>query len=183
MARVVAGDTQAFGDLVERYKDPLVGYLSRLTADRARAEDLAQEAFLRLFRAADRYQEQGNFAGYLYRTATNLLRSEERRSRRWRWISSCLPVLATWAPDGDRSDSRSDQALFSQELRGQLRLAISRLPLAWRTALVLHDVEGRPLKEVAELLDSREGTIKSRLFRARARLRAELSPYLEGGAR
>src|SRR3954469_16440118 len=82
MARVREGDREAFTDLVERHKDAAVTYLVRLTADRDRAEDLAQETFLRLFRSAGEYVEQGYLRAFLFRIATNLVRSEERRARR-----------------------------------------------------------------------------------------------------
>jgi RNA polymerase sigma-70 factor (ECF subfamily) len=79
MAATRDGDRDAFALLVDRYKERLVAYLGRLTGSPERAEDLAQEAFLRLWQSADRYAEQGRLQGLLYSIAVNLLRSEERR--------------------------------------------------------------------------------------------------------
>ena len=79
MARLRAGDRDALGDLVERHKDALVNYLTRLTGRRERGEELAQEAFVRLLQAVPRYREEGKLLPYLYRIATNLARSEDRR--------------------------------------------------------------------------------------------------------
>jgi RNA polymerase sigma-70 factor (ECF subfamily) len=75
MVRVREGDREAFAELVERHKDAVVSYLARLTADPDRAEDLGQETFLRLFRAAGSYSEQGYLRAYLLRIGTNLVRS------------------------------------------------------------------------------------------------------------
>ena len=90
MARVREGDREGFADLVDRHKDAVVNYLARLTGDRDRAEDLAQETFLRLFRSAGDYTEQGYLRAFLFRIATNLVRSEERREKRLRLL---LPFL------------------------------------------------------------------------------------------
>src|SRR4029453_388942 len=92
MAREGQGDAQALGLLVDRYKDAIVNYLTRLTGNRDRGEDVAQEAFLRLYQAAPRYREDGRRAPYLYRIATNLVRTEERRRRRFRLVSGLLAV-------------------------------------------------------------------------------------------
>src|SRR6266852_1735597 len=90
MTRVRAGDAQAFAEIVDRHKDAVVSYLTRISGNRDRAEDLGQETFLRLFRAAATYSEQGYLRAYLFRIATNLVRSEERRERRLRRL---LPLL------------------------------------------------------------------------------------------
>ena len=90
MTRVRNGDRIAFAGLVDRHKDALVNYLLRLTRSRERAEEHAQEAFLRLYQSASRYKEQGHLVAYLYRIATNLVRSEERRERRWQFLSSAF---------------------------------------------------------------------------------------------
>ena len=87
MSRVRLGDREAFGQLVDRHKDGLVNYLTGLTRSRDRAEELAQESFLRLYQSSARYREQGQFVPFLFRIATNLLRSEERRARRFRILS------------------------------------------------------------------------------------------------
>jgi RNA polymerase sigma-70 factor (ECF subfamily) len=181
MARVARGDRQAFGELVERHKDALLTYLTRLTGSRDRADDLAQEAFLRLFRAAPSYRERGQLTAYLYSMATNLVRSEERRARRWRLLSAAFAAEGRPVPAPPSSAAaRSDERLLAAELRRQLAAAIARLPLALRVPLVLAEVQGWPLREIARLLGCREGTVKSRLFRGRERLRRELAPYLAG---
>ena len=176
MVQVREGDREAFGTLVERHKHALVGYLSRLTGSRERAEDLAQEAFLRLFRSVHRYRENGQLTAYLFRIATNLLRSEERRERRWRLL---VPKISS---SGDRVEPHAPKRLEQQELSGKLAAAIAELPMSFRVPLVLFEIEDWPQQEIAELLGVREGTIKSRIFRARERLRRSLAPYWNGEA-
>lgn len=176
MARTAAGDRAAFGDLVDRHKDSLVAYLARLAGSVERAEDLAQEAFLRLFRAADRYREEGQLTAYLYRIATNLLRSEQRRTRRWRLLT---PKLAP--ADGHRAEARAYRRVLQQELSRHLAEAVAELPMRYRVPLVLFEIEGWSQGRIAELLGCREGTVKSRIFRARERLRRRLAPHWNGG--
>jgi RNA polymerase sigma-70 factor (ECF subfamily) len=175
MARVRAGDREAFADLVERHKDAVVNYLTRLTCSRDRAEDLGQEAFLRLFRSAGGYVEQGYLRAYLFRIATNLVRSEERRERRQRLL---LPLLGG---ESDRSEPAAHAGLLRQELQRVLAAAVARLPLRYRVPLVLHEIEGWSYADVAAELDCREGTIKSRIHRGRQALKRQLETYWIGG--
>lgn len=178
MAAAGQGDRVAFGVLVRRHENGLVSYLARLSGSRDRAEDLAQEAFLRLWSVATRYRDRGQLTAYLYRIATNLLRSEERRARRWRFLSlgfiamgergDAVPAMST----GD--ELAADGKLLAEERRSRLTAAVARLPLPFRVPLVLAEIEDWPLAEIAALVGCSEGTIKSRLFRARRRLRETL---------
>ena len=175
MARVQRGDRDAFAALVDRHRDPLVRYLGRLTSDRERAEDLAQEAFVRLFQHAADYREQGHLTAYLYRIATNLLRSEERRRARWWRIAPGLTATRETVASAD-----GPRRVFQTELQRRLAAALAELPLAFRVPLVLFEVEEWSLVEIAAWLGCRPGTVKSRLFRARRRLRDDLAPFWNG---
>jgi RNA polymerase sigma-70 factor (ECF subfamily) len=177
MARVRAGDRDAFADLVERHKDAVVNYLTRLTGNRDRAEDLGQETFLRLYRSVAGYVEQGYLRAYLFRIATNLVRSEERRERRQRLL---LPLLGG---DPDRSEPLAHAGMLRQEMQRELAAAVARLPLRYRVPLVLHEIEGWSYADVAAELDCREGTIKSRIHRGRQSLKRQLESYWYGGFR
>jgi RNA polymerase sigma-70 factor (ECF subfamily) len=175
MARVREGDREAFADLVDRHKDAVVNYLARLTGDRDRAEDLGQETFLRLFRSARDYAEQGYLRAYLFRIATNLVRSEERREKRLRLL---MPFLR-------RSDYQAEPVtpgLLRQEAQRQVAAAVAALPLRYRVPLVLHEIEGWSYTDIAEETGCREGTVKSRVHRGRQQLRQRLEPYWHGGA-
>ncbi|MDY7092212.1 MAG: sigma-70 family RNA polymerase sigma factor [Acidobacteriota bacterium] len=175
MERTAAGDRGAFAELVDRYKDPLVGYLTRLSGSRDRAEDLAQETFLRLYQAADSYRHQGQLKSYLYRIATNLLRSQQRRERRWRWLQPVLrPTLEVTADD---SQTRPQAGVLAEEAQHEVARALARLPLNFRAPLVLFELEGWSYQRIAELLGCQEGTVKSRIHRGRRKLKQELTPY------
>ena len=172
MARVRRGDRDAFARLVDRHKDGLVAYLARLTGSPDRAQDLAQEAFLRVFQAAERYRERGEFTAWLYRIATNLVRSEARRERRW---SLLAPELArqSSAP----VEAGAPRSLLRRQMHERLAEALERLPLSLRAPLVLFEIEGWSPADIARALGCREGTVKSRIHRARKRLRDDLAPY------
>jgi RNA polymerase sigma-70 factor, ECF subfamily len=181
MSEAACGDRAAFASVVERHKDAVINYLTRLTGDRDRAEDLAQETFLRLFRAAadagapgaPGYREQGLLRAYLFRIATNLVRSEERRAKRLRLL---LPFLG-----GRRHDEPAAvSGMLLQEMHRQVAIALARLPLRFRVPLVLHEIEGWSYPEIARELSCREGTVKSRIHRGRQQLRQRLEPYWNG---
>ena len=179
MARVKQGDEQAFADLVDRYKNPLVNYLTQMTRNRERAEDLAQDAFVRVYRTAGRYREQGQFQAFLFRIATNQLRTEARRAARWR---SLLPALA--AEHRLRAPAPSPQSTaLGVEAVDAVTRALSRLPLHYRAPLVLREIEGWPYARIAATLGCREGTVKSRVHRGKNLLREDLSEYWNGGER
>jgi RNA polymerase sigma-70 factor (ECF subfamily) len=175
MSRVREGDREAFSDLVERHKDAVVGYVARLTTDRDRAEDLAQETFLRLFRAAGEYTEQGYLRAFLFRIATNLVRSEERRAQR-------LRLLMPFLPREEHAEPAAPSGLLRRELHREVTAAVARLPLRYRVPLVLHEIEGWSYVDIAREIGCREGTVKSRVHRGRQQLKKGLEPYWNGGA-
>jgi RNA polymerase sigma-70 factor (ECF subfamily) len=178
MERVQAGDPHAFGEVVDRHKNGLVNYLSRLTGSRDRAEDLAQETFLRLLQARSRYQERGQLAAYIYRIATNLLRTEERRRRTWDFLQT---RLFHWEIRRSREPPPGPTNLLVEELRLELQRCLQDLPLSFRAPLILREIEGWSYARIAQALGSREGTIKSRIHRAKSRLRQAMAPYWNGG--
>lgn len=175
MRSAAAGEHDAFAILVDRYKDGLLDYLTRMSGSRDRAEDLAQEAFLRLYRSADRYRDEGRLQSYLYTIAGNLLRSEERKRRTWQLVRPRLAEDREEAGDEPAGESR----VLLGELCNLLGREISRLPMGLRAPLVLYEVEGWSYREIADHLHCREGTIKSRIHRGRERLRQRLEKSLK----
>jgi RNA polymerase sigma-70 factor (ECF subfamily) len=173
MARVRSGDRGAFAKLVDRHKDPLVNYLVRMTRCRDRAEEFAQEAFLRLYQAAPRYSEQGRLVPYLYRIATNLVRSEERRKRRWYLFS------VAFSSNGNRPAPNPQSQLLRAEIKEKVSEALRTVPTLYRAPLVLRDIEGWSYRDIAKVLGCREGTVKSRINRGRSQLRERLEPYVK----
>lgn len=174
--RARQGDRAAFGDLVERHKDGLVNYLTRLCGSLDRAEDLAQEAFLRLYERGAGYDEQGKLQAYLYRIATNLFRSQMRREQRWHRLG---PLL--FSSNGHHSNALQQAELLQDELGQKLGDALLHLPVRYRTAVILALVEGWSHRDIAALMNCREGTVKSRIFRGRQLLRDRLEKYRNGG--
>lgn len=174
----------AFTRVVDRYKDPIVNYVTRLVGERSRAEDVAQETFVRFYRHRDRYREEGALQAYLFRIATNLVRSQERRKKRWRLLE---PIFSRGGEshDGvhtaDRPPVRDPESrtLASEEHRVVTR-AIAGLDLPFRAPLVLREIEGLSYREIADTLEIAEGTVKSRLHRAREMLKDALTPYWKG---
>jgi len=164
---------EAFTRVVDHFKDPLIGYLFRLVGDRERAEDLAQETFLRLYQRGHKYEERGQLKAYLFRIATNLVRSEARRAFRWDRVRSLLPLSRGDAPAQERQ-------LMQRELRVELTRAIAALPLRYRAPLVLREVDGWAYREISQSLKCSEGTVKSRIHRGRKLLRRQLAAYWEG---
>jgi RNA polymerase sigma-70 factor (ECF subfamily) len=180
MSATRSGSREAFARLVDRHKDGLVNYLTRLTGCRARAEDVAQESFLRLFERAADYEERGKLGAFLFRIATNLVRSEERRSRRWRLLE---PLLGGHAGNGHHPGwTPAAEPVLAREVRERVAAAVTGLPLRFRVPLVLYEVEGWSYADIARQVGCREGTVKSRIHRGRERLRARLAPYWNGGS-
>lgn len=181
-----AGDLAArFAAIVEDHKDLLVNYLTRLTGDRDRAEDLAQETFVRFYEHRDRYRDQGSPRAYLLTMATNLLRDEQRRRGRWLGL---LPVfsLGGRSPDGIHTEElpreRDPQRVFlSGEAVKAVQAALGELDLLHRAPLVLREIEGLAYQEIAEILQCQEGTVKSRLHRARQALKEKLASFWSSG--
>lgn len=178
------GDEAAFAELVRRYRNQITNYVYRMTNDYDGAVDIAQETFLRVFRAAERYHTSHAFSTYIYRIATNLAISELRQRKRRRLVSLTAFFQgrdeAGEACELDVADLQplQDVTLVEDERRRAVARAIATLPDKYRAPLVLRDVEGRSYEEIAQILEMSEGTVKSRINRARTFLRDKLQAYL-----
>src|ERR1051326_7258612 len=177
------GDQDAFAELVSRYRNQITSYIYRMTNDYDGAVDLAQETFLRVYRAAGRYQTTHAFSTYIYRIATNLAISELRKRKRRRLVS--LTGLLSSGDgeelrDFDAPDERplADAELVDAEQRRVVKRAILTLPDKYRAPLVLRDVEGKSYDEIARILATSEGTVKSRINRARNFLGDKMRHYV-----
>jgi RNA polymerase sigma-70 factor, ECF subfamily len=177
------GDEDAFAELVRRYRNQITSYIYRLTNDYDNAVDLSQETFIRIYRAADRYQATYAFSTYIYRIATNLAITELRKRKRQRLISLTSFFLSNkdeTVVEFDPADEHplQDAELVENERQCAIKRAIESLPSKYRVPVVLRDVEGRSYEEIAQILGLSEGTVKSRINRARNFLRDKLKAYL-----
>jgi len=168
------GDDAAFDTLFQRWAGPLLRYLERMLRDTAAAEELVQEAFLRVYRARERYQPDARFSTWLYRIGTNLALNELRRPRRRDPHDS---VDAEGAPALVSATPPSDEVADARRRGDAVARALEALPERQRAALLQSAVEGRSYAEIAEALDVTEKAVKALVHRARSNLAAAL----EGG--
>lgn len=180
MRRVTMHDDHGeFARLVRRWQEPLRRLCSRLTGDRHRGEDLAQEAFARLFERRKDYQATGRFSTYLWRIALNLCRDEWRRKERRRVLHLEEEAGADGGVEETADAGPAPDALAAAREEGELvRQALLRLPDIYRTVLVLRHYEGLKLGQIAEVLEIPEGTVNSRMAEALSRLGRLLEPKL-----
>lgn len=162
MARCAKGEESSFEELVRRYQQPIVDYLSRLLGNGARAEELGQEVFIRVFRHRSSYTQEAGFSTWCYTIATNLARDERRMLRRRPSSSGDSPL--EFLPSDADDPARSAQNL---ETRLLVQRALERLPEHFREALVLRDLQGCSYQEISAALGMELGTVKSRINRAR----------------
>lgn len=177
-----SGDEAAFGEIMARYRGPITNYLYRFLNDYEEAVDLAQETFVRVYFAIERYHTEFAFSTYLYRIATNLAISEIRKRKRRKLLSltGLFQSEDDTAVEFQPADTRilPDAELVDDERSVVIGRAIAALPEKYRVPVVLRDVEGRSYEEIAEIMELGLGTTKSRISRGRALLKDKLKHYL-----
>ncbi|MBF0255348.1 MAG: RNA polymerase sigma factor RpoE [Gammaproteobacteria bacterium] len=181
VARVQQGDKRAFDLLVIRYQQRVVSLVMRYVNDHAEALDVAQEAFIKAYKALPRFRGDSAFYTWLYRiavnTAKNYLVSAGRRSN----PGDIDAELAERVDEGGRLRELStpEDYLCEKEMVEVLHQAIQNLPEDLRTALTLREMEGLSYEEIAQVMDCPIGTVRSRIFRAREAVDAKIKPLLE----
>ena len=170
------GSREAFDELVRRYQGRIVNLARAMTASDGDAEDLAQEAFVRAWRGIAGFRRESSFKTWLYGVATNVIRTERGRRSRLRQIFWAAPRSA--GPDDDDPIARAsveDGVETALAMRQAIDRALSTLPGEMRE--VLRDVQGLDYQEISEALGIPIGTVESRIFRGRQRLRPLLEPF------
>lgn len=182
LAAIRDGDEFAFQEIVRRYRNPITNFVHRMLDDYDRSVELAQETFIRVYTSASRYQANYSFSTYIYRIATNLAISELRRRKRRKTVSLFSPFTND---DGEPVEidppdlnMLQDETLIKNERRSAVARAITSLPPKYRAAIVLRDVEGLSYDQIADALKLSEGTVKSRINRARNLLKEKLTAYI-----
>ncbi|HLI34493.1 MAG TPA: sigma-70 family RNA polymerase sigma factor [Terriglobia bacterium] len=182
MLRVQNGDAESFELLLNRYRLPLVSYFVRMVRDRALAEDLAQEVFLRVYQARQRYQPEARFTTWLYRIATNLALNalRDRKADDAPALEEDDEGVPRVARIVDSRPTAEEQLMLSDRER-LIREAIESLPEKQRVAVILHKYQEVDYRQIAKVLEVSESAVKSLLFRAYENLRTRLQPLLQGG--
>lgn len=182
VARVQAGDKKAFDLLVLKYQQKALNLISRYVRDSAEAQDVAQEAFIKAYRALANFRGDSAFYTWFYRivinTAKNYLVAQGRRPPR-------DDIEASDAEQYDNAHhlkeyATPEQLLHRDELEEAVYEAIGALPEDLRTAIMLRELEGMSYDDIAQAMDCPVGTVRSRIFRAREAVDAKIRPMLEG---
>jgi RNA polymerase sigma-70 factor, ECF subfamily len=182
MLDVKAGDDTSFDLLLEKYRLPLVNFLYRMVTDSATAEDLAQEVFLRVYRARKRYSPSAKFTTWMFRIATNLALNSVRDNRYRRMqVSLDAPTEEDQTPlQVPAREKRIDEHMVERDRAEFIHRAIAALPEKQRVAVLLHKYEELDYGEIAKILECSESALKSLLFRAYETLRVQLAPLVAG---
>jgi RNA polymerase sigma-70 factor (ECF subfamily) len=177
--RAQNGDSEAYEQLILPMEQRIYTLCYRITNNREDAFDCAQEVMLRAYRAIGEYRFHASFATWVYRITTNVCLDMIRR-RRIKPFVSLEGMMDAGFSVTDRSNN-PQEILERNDLNQTLKECIARLPLDMRTAIILRDIQGLTYEEVAQVLRLNLGTVKSRISRARERLRQMLSVYASGG--
>ena len=182
VAKVQKGDSRAFDMLVLKYQHKIMGLISRYVHDADEVQDVAQEAFIKAYRALPKFRGDSAFYTWLYRIAINTAKNHlVSRSRR-------PPGSDVDVEDAEYFDAGSalrtietpESALFGEELKVVVERAISGLPDDLRTAVTLREFDGLSYEDIAEIMDCPVGTVRSRIFRARESIDLQVKEQLEG---
>jgi len=176
-----SGDDSAFHELIRRHERRVFRLLFRMMGNREEAEDVAQEAFLSLHRHGHRFRREARFSTFVYRVAANAALNRRRTLGRNRNRVSELKVSQEAGFDLPPAPRDPEDAAVGSEARERVQQALLELPEDLRVAVLLYDIEGQSYQEVARALGIPEGTVKSRIHRARIALRSHLRSYVEAG--
>ena len=173
-----AGDAEAFEALVRRHERPIFRLLMRMLGTREEAEDVAQEAFLSLHRNGHRFRREARFSTFVYRVAANAALNRRRSLGRGRARVEKLKHRQLAGDNLPSSPRDPEDSALGSQLTGHVKVALEGLSPSLRMPVVLYDIEGLAYGEIAKVLGIAEGTVKSRIHRARQALRDQLKDLL-----
>ena len=178
------GDISSFEKLVQKHKESLINIIYQFIGERDEAEDLAVEVFLRVYRAAKKYQAKAKFTTWLYKITTNLCLNEIRKKAKVQTVSLSKPISAGEEKEEELIEKIADaapspqQILEKKERNALIRKAIDSLPAKQRMATILQIYEGLSYKEISRILGCSVKSVERRLYWARTNLKERLSFYL-----
>lgn len=175
LEQIRCGELSAFDDLILAHQDRVYGLCLRMCGNREDAFDLSQEVFLRVFRALGAFKSESTFTTWLYRLTMNVCLDHLRKTLKRREIIQMELNAEGDPPDVPDERFAPESAWAQTELRENISKALTRLTPEHRSIVILRDIQQFSYAEIAEILACEEGTVKSRLFRAREALRRTLS--------
>lgn len=180
--RVQKGDSKAFDLLVRKYQHRIVGLISRYVNDRSECQDVAQEAFLRAWRAIHSFRGDSAFYTWMYKIAVNTAKNYLVAKRRRPPNEDVDVADAVYGPGAERlsENATPEREMMRQEIEQTVVDAVQELPDELRTAITLREVDGMSYEEIAQAMDCPIGTVRSRIFRAREAIDQQLRPLLPG---
>ena len=178
--RVQAGDKRAFDLLVKQYQHKIIGLIGRYVYDQHEAQDVAQEAFIKAYRALPGFRGDSAFYTWLYRIAINTAKNHlVARSRRPPDVDVDVDDAQYLGAENELRDlATPENALYRDELERVVKQTLDRLPDDLRVALTLREFEGMSYEDIANVMDCPVGTVRSRIFRAREAIDKEIAPLL-----
>lgn len=182
VARVKKGDSRAFDMLVMKYQHRIMGLISRYVHDADEVQDVAQEAFIKAYKALPRFRGDSAFYTWMYRIAINTAKNHlVSRSRRPPGTDVELEDAEYYEGGGAlRELENPENALFGNELKAVVESAIASLPDDLRTAVTLREFDGLSYEDIADIMDCPVGTVRSRIFRAREAIDKQVREQLDG---
>jgi RNA polymerase sigma-70 factor, ECF subfamily len=182
MLRVAEGDEAGFNYLAEKYHRPMIHFLYRMVGNHAVAEELAQEVFLRVYRARSSYRAEARFTTWLYRIATNLAVNHARDTKHERTAQTVYLDAADeetgTTPDLADDDPSAEERMLRDERMAAIRRHVMALPERQRMAVLMHKYQGMDYRQIGEVLKLSESATKSLLFRAYQTLREKLKDFV-----
>jgi RNA polymerase sigma-70 factor (ECF subfamily) len=175
------GDAAAFEQLVKRHERRVFGLLMRMLGNRQEAEDAAQDTFLNLHRHGHRFRREARFSTFVYRVAVNAALNRRRSLGRRRSHMDALGLEQSVGEALPQGPISPEAATAGNEIRLRVQKEILALPKNLRAPVILYDLEGLAYSEIAEVLQVAEGTVKSRIHRARQALRERLADLVKRG--
>lgn len=184
MQRTVAGDQRAYGLLVLKYQKRIQRLIGRMVRDVDLVEDIAQETFIRAYKALHQFRGDAQFYTWLYRIAINTAKKSLLDLKRNPTVSENFSDSAdedetSWRKPELSSEETPESALAAKEIASVVNAALDALPADLKQAITLREIEGLSYEEIAEVMECPIGTVRSRIFRAREAVSQKIKPLLE----